>query len=313
MQKLGSNCSFCRLEQVLNSFLTNSSDPVALVLDFDGTLVPIQSCPDQVALPQEVKMIIQRLASRCNRRIVIISGRTEGFLEKQFADLAVDLAAEHGGRFRQHETGQWTSLNRELLFWMPEVRALLLNFTKQYFASFIEDKQFCIAWHYREVPSITETEARTIADTLAVKLKHLPVNIIHGKKVIEVRASCVNKNAFILWYVGHILGGKKCHKLIAIGDDVTDEDMFMAVNELGGLTIKVGLEPSCAQHRLTDDAEVRKLLGVMSEQVSFRHYHTIDMDCLVYVLLHLFCFCFYRNLYGSSYEMFLLRHAYFGF
>ncbi len=267
MQKLLSSYSFCRIEPVLNSFLANSSDPAVLVLDFDGTLVPIQSCPDQVELPPEVKLIIQRLASQCRCRIVIISGRTEEFLEKQFAELAVDLAAEHGGRFCQRGTDKWTSLDSQVPFWVPEVRALMSSFTEQYPASFVEAKRLCIAWHYREVLSITEKKAQTIADFFIAQLRHLPVNVIHGKKVIEVCSSCVNKNAFVFWYIGHILGGKKCYKLIAIGDDVTDEPMFMAVNDLGGFTIKVGLEPSCAQHRLSDDAQVTELLRVMSEQL----------------------------------------------
>jgi trehalose 6-phosphate phosphatase len=48
---------------------------------------------------------------------------------------------------------------------------------------------------------------------------------------------------------------------IFIGDDHTDEEGFAVVNQLGGVTIKVGVEPdTLAQYRLHDVTEVHRWL-----------------------------------------------------
>jgi trehalose 6-phosphate synthase/phosphatase len=50
---------------------------------------------------------------------------------------------------------------------------------------------------------------------------------------------------------------------VAIGDDTTDEDMFMAVSGRG-IGIVVGDRPSKAEARLRDHAEVRRFLELIA-------------------------------------------------
>jgi trehalose 6-phosphate phosphatase len=48
---------------------------------------------------------------------------------------------------------------------------------------------------------------------------------------------------------------------VFIGDDINDEHGFAEVNQLDGISIKVGKGASCARFRLPDVAAVRHWLG----------------------------------------------------
>ena len=49
---------------------------LALLLDYDDTLSPIVSHPDQAFMPEETKRVLERLAHRPDVFIAIVSGRS---------------------------------------------------------------------------------------------------------------------------------------------------------------------------------------------------------------------------------------------
>jgi trehalose 6-phosphate phosphatase len=50
-------------------------------------------------------------------------------------------------------------------------------------------------------------------------------------------------------------------KPVFIGDDITDEDGFMVINQIGGYSIKVGEGPTLARWRLDDSHAVQYWLA----------------------------------------------------
>lgn len=60
----------------LAKYLAGSTDKLALLLDYDGTLAPIAPHPDLAVIPQETKKVLERLANCPDVHISIISGRT---------------------------------------------------------------------------------------------------------------------------------------------------------------------------------------------------------------------------------------------
>ena len=83
-------------------------------------------------------------------------------------------------------------------------------------------------------------------------------SVLSGKKVAEVRAAQANKGAFLNYFMAN-LHEKRLGKVVVLGDDVTDEEMFASAKDLGA-TIKVGEGQTCAKYRLERQEDVIPLL-----------------------------------------------------
>ena len=57
--------------------------------------------------------------------------------------------------------------------------------------------------------------------------------------------------------------------MLIVGDDVTDEDMFLAAPD-GAVTVHVGSGPTAARMRLVGPDQVRKLLTELAERLDLR-------------------------------------------
>src|ERR1700682_2740133 len=64
---------------------------LAILLDYDGTLVPIASTPDLARPDRELLSLIAALAARPNTIVQMVSGRPRDTLEAWFGGLPVDL------------------------------------------------------------------------------------------------------------------------------------------------------------------------------------------------------------------------------
>jgi trehalose 6-phosphate synthase/phosphatase len=93
-------------------------------------------------------------------------------------------------------------------------------------------------------------------------LSNLPVEILSGNKVIELRPHGVNKGKMVADALARLGPGL----LVAIGDDQTDEDMFAAMPE-GSLSIRVGPGDSRAVLRVRGVRDVRALLRALLQEL----------------------------------------------
>ncbi|RYE22242.1 MAG: trehalose-phosphatase, partial [Sphingobacteriaceae bacterium] len=122
--------------------------------------------------------------------------------------------------------------------------------------SFIEEKTYSLAWHYRKVETgLGELRAGELVNNLRFITADQGLQILPGNKVIEVKNIEINKGKTAL----ALLHGKQYDFIMAIGDDYTDEDTFKAMPD-NAATIKVGSNSSAAKYYVTDVKEVRNLL-----------------------------------------------------
>lgn len=234
---------FKHRKEVLESF--QNSNKRLILLDYDGTLTDFTSKPEHAQPNSNVLELLQELAANPKNRVVIVSGRDQETMEKWFGNLAIDLIAEHG--IFTKIAGTWKLGISDPIFWRKGVLEIMETFAENCNGSFVEEKSYSLCWHYRN--SAYESgfaQSRELVSVLSDYLISTNANMIDGNKVIEVKPAQINKGVSIL----HNLRPTEYDCCIAIGDDKTDEDMFEVINELGGVTIKVGKTGSQAKYSL---------------------------------------------------------------
>jgi trehalose 6-phosphate synthase/phosphatase len=193
-----------------------------ILLDYDGTLVPFVDNPLLAKPSKEVLNVLKRLAEDRGNDVVIISGRDRGILEEWFGSLPVHIVAEHGGWIKD-KNGSWQMLKPLTKDWKPQLLPILELYCDRVPGSFVEEKEFSVVWHYRKAdPELGATRAKELEDDLLQFTANIPIQVLQGSKVIEVRNAGVDKGAAShLW-----LAQGKFDFILAPGDDVTDEDLF---------------------------------------------------------------------------------------
>jgi trehalose 6-phosphate synthase/phosphatase len=139
---------------------------------------------------------------------------------------------------------------------MDVVRPVLEHVVERAPGSFIEEKQYALAWHYRLVePEFGAWIATELAVNLESQLSGTELAVLRGSKVIEVRFAWANKGEV----AAHIRSIHEPAWELAMGDDRTDEELF---ERLGpeAVTIKVGPGPTRARYRV---AGPRAALGLL--------------------------------------------------
>lgn len=232
-----------------------------ILLDYDGTLVPFSKKPSHAVPDPPLIQTLKDLSSDSRNDIHIISGRDSETLEKWLGDLPVGLIAEHGAKTK-HRDGTWQSQTlHHQEDWMAKIRALMQLQSDKCAKSFIEQKEFSLAWHYRNVELVHGSlMAKELFDRLITVTAHLPVNVLFGNKVIEVRPNGIDKGSA----VQKLLTDNAYDFILCIGDDKTDEDMFKRLAGTNyAYTIKVGREASFARYNIQSPHVVQTFLQTM--------------------------------------------------
>ena len=232
----------------------------ALFFDYDGTLVPLARTPEQAVPDSHVTGILGLLAGDQRNDITIVSGRPREFLQQQFGDFRMSLVAEHGA-WMKRRGGIWRKRVFPDTSWKQRIFPLLEFYVERLPASFLEEKECSIAWHYR----LSDAEsADFMAQELKFELNNLllqtNMEVLDGNKVVEVRAKAANKGAAVL----ASLDDAKYEFILAAGDDWTDEDMFQILPD-DALTIRIGVRPTAAHYMVKEQAELIALLEKMAQ------------------------------------------------
>jgi trehalose 6-phosphate synthase/phosphatase len=228
-----------------------------LLLDYDGTLVPIARTPELAAPDQEVLALIADLARSPGLELDLVSGRLRSTLDAWFGHLPVSLWAEHGFWHRPASSRHWRAAAEVAPVGIERIKAIFDQFSASTPGSRVEIKTASIAWHFRGAQrEFGARQAHELRMLLGDALSNQPLEVIEGRKVIEVRLRGVSK-ALVAQRV-HAEAIADCF-VAAIGDDRTDEDLFRALPR-SSATVAVGDRPSCARFRVTDHREVRRIL-----------------------------------------------------
>ncbi len=230
----------------------------ALFLDFDGTLVDIAPRPEAVVVPGELIATLQALHTHLNGAVAVISGRPIEQIDALLAPVRLPVAGVHGAERR--------SANGHLvLVDVPSaarVHAAAQTLARQHPGLRVELKRGSVALHYRQAPAL---EAVCMAAMRSAVAASPGLTLLRGKMVLEAKPGGVSKGHAIEAFLDE--PPFKGRTPIFIGDDVTDEAGFDAVQRLGGVAVKVGEGATVATHRMAHPSEMREQLrAVLAHQ-----------------------------------------------
>ena len=205
----------------------------ALFLDFDGTLVEIAAAPDRVMVARALPWLLSALAVRLAGAVAVISGRPLDELAQLLDPFAGPLVGMHG---LERRTADGMLVRAPLPAGLGRARALLADFVAVRPHLLLEDKGSGLALHYRRAP-VTASACRNAA-LRAAALAGDAFELIEGKMVVELRPHEAHKGRAIV----ALLAEPPFHGRLPvfIGDVRTDEDGFVVVNDMGGLSVQVG-------------------------------------------------------------------------
>jgi trehalose 6-phosphate phosphatase len=225
----------------------------AWFLDVDGTLLEIEQHPDLVSADRELLQLLDRLGDRYGGAVALISGRSLAQLERIFGPLSIAAAASHGLELRP--------LAAEVTLLADAVPDAALEAVAELAGRhpglLMERQSYSVGVHYRARPEL----AREVIEGLEHIVAGLGdgFRLQHGKMMVELLPVAAGKGRAIRAFMQR--SPFRGRRPVFVGDDVTDEHGFAAVNELGGLSVRVGdLPATSAQWRLGNVTELRAWL-----------------------------------------------------
>ena len=227
----------------------------AFFFDFDGTLAEIQPRPELVFISGALHASLDRLSAHCP--VAVISGRPLAQLDEFLDPLRLPCAGVHGveRRTAQGEVLQLPLDHAQL----ERIECELTAACTPYPALLLESKGVSFALHFRQAPVLAEV-ARALADEFVARYPDV-LALQPGKCVFELKPKGASKGEVIRRFMQEPPFNQRMP--VFLGDDLTDEAGFAAVNAMGGLSIKVGEGQSAAQERLASVSAVGTWLAAV--------------------------------------------------
>src|SRR5450830_1082449 len=233
---------------------------VVVFLDYDGTLTPIVSRPEDAVLSDEMHKILEELKTQCP--VAVISGRGLADVRERVGIADLYYAGSHG--FEISGPGGLEKELEQAARFLPvldkaerEVGDRLAGIE----GAQVEHKKFSIATHYRNVKEDQVASVKRIEEEVASGFPELRRS--EGKKVEELQPDIDwDKGRAIEWFMKTLNLSRPNFVPFYIGDDITDEDAFEALKTTG-ITIVVGKgsRSTRAQYCLKDTDEVGEFLA----------------------------------------------------
>lgn len=247
--------SFWKNSEALSARLT-AAPKLLVTLDFDGTLAALAETPGQARLTPVFRSALRALSSSPGVSVFILSGRALQSVRKLVGLRAIYYGGNHGIEIKGPGFS-WRDVKA------AKARSLVAGIvadTQERFPPgtgvLVEDKVFSASVHYRNITAayrrgfFGRMKALMAARSAILKWRR-------GHMVFELLPRGASHKGDAVSMLARHLGSPLS---IAVGDDLTDEDMFKALAG-SGITVRVGRKAgSKAGHFLSEQTEVLRLL-----------------------------------------------------
>ena len=214
----------------------------AVFLDFDGVIADIAPRPDAVSVPAFRERVVAAWREATAGALALVSGREVGDIRNVFPGYEGAASGGHGA-----ET-EWPDGRREErsadVDTVAHVAREMKAFAERHDALLFEPKRLGGVLHYRADPALERVAWDKVRELLADRpdLEAQP-----AKMAVEVKPAGFSKGSVIRSFMeaAPFAGRTPFYA----GDDTTDEAAFAVVNEMGGVSVKVGPGETAARYR----------------------------------------------------------------
>lgn len=233
------------------------SQLLLVATDFDGTVSPLVSSPEEARIDPRCVEALARLAAMPRTRVAVISGRPLAWLRDAARGIpGVILFGSHGA---EDASRPERAADEHVQARISSLATVIDAEACRWPGCLVEVKPFGVAWHYRRADPAAEPAILSAARVIAIRT---PGAILrHGSKVVEFCVSPRHKGEALARAV-YLAGATST---IFIGDDITDEDAFAALSA-SDLAVKVGGGETKAMLRVEDVSGVAELLENLASQ-----------------------------------------------
>jgi trehalose 6-phosphate phosphatase len=228
----------------------------AFLLDIDGTLLDLAPTPREVWVPSGLATTLRALHQRASGALALVSGRSINDIDLIFAPDLFPAVGGHGAEMRltsdgAAETGRAPPIDNEL-------KRRFATIAKLSPGILLEDKGYSLALHYRLAPHAEKAIYEAVS-LIRADLPNAPIEILPGKCVCEVKQAGFDKASGVRELLSY--APFKGRRPVFIGDDVTDESVFAAMPDLGGLAFSVGRRVQGVAGHFDEPRDVRAWLA----------------------------------------------------
>jgi trehalose 6-phosphate phosphatase len=242
-----------------------------LLLDFDGTVAEFHVDPDAPELTPERFALLSAIARVPGVSLGIVSGRRlDDLRARTRLPDHVYHAGLHGLEIEVDGQRQTHPDLESAIAKMDGLAECLSKLLTEFPEVYIEDKGASVAVHTRRMPKEAHDKVFARADILAVPwIAEQLVRRLEGNAVVEYLPNIHgHKGDATKWIAAHVESKFARRSWVAyIGDDITDEDAFRAIENGNGIGVLVGLRPTSATHKIDGIADVDRLLRWLVDQV----------------------------------------------
>ncbi|MBI2409000.1 MAG: trehalose-phosphatase [Gemmatimonadetes bacterium] len=226
----------------------------AYFFDIDGTLAELAATPASAQVSPVLQKRFADLQTATGGAVAVVSGRALEDIDAIFGR-PLPAAGQHGAE-RRDARGRVHQTSRARRAAIHRARAAIVPAIAAQPGLLLEEKGHALALHYRAAPRLGPMARRL----MRVQQQRLGPQfaVLNGKCVVELLPAGVDKGSAIRAFLNE--APFRGRRPVFLGDDVTDEAGFVAVNALGGVSIKVGAGATGALFRLADVRAVERWL-----------------------------------------------------
>jgi trehalose 6-phosphate phosphatase len=226
--------------------------PLLVASDYDGVLAPLRDDP-AAAIPEPgAGEALARLSRLVGVTVALVSGRGVADLQAT-SGWSGDFrwVGSHGAEFDGPLTGELADRRDRLAERLAPLVARVPG-------AWLETKPASVAVHVRPVED-REAAASLLKEAHAAADSSLTLK--PGKDVLEIAVTDADKGT-ALRRLADELGAAGS---VYLGDDVTDEDGFRALDGPEDVTVKIGDGPTEARHRVADTVAAVAVLNRLAD------------------------------------------------